>query len=501
MGPPSVVVNADHEVVHLSANAGKFLELGGGQPTMNLLQLVPPTVRSELRAALFRAAESLTPVQADGGPIHIDGHATAVNIRIVPAQEIAPGYLLVVFEPTGMAAKTPAAEDGQSGEQPEPLVRHLERELESVKGRLRDTVEQNEASTEELKASNEELQAMNEELCSATEELETSREELQSINEELTTVNLEMKVKVDELAHANSDLQNLMASTSIATIFLDRDLTITRYTPAAAGIFNLIPGDVGRPLAHLRHHLAYPELISDAQHVLQALVPIEREVSDEAHWYLARLQPYRKLEDRIGGVVLTLVDITERRRATEALRESEERLRLLIESAKDFAIFSIDPQRRVRSWNPGAKAMFGYSESEILGRTADILFTPEDRAKGVPERELQLARTEGRAASDRWQLRKDGSLFFASGSVTPLGDSTAAERGFVKIIHDLTETKRAQETLREHMEELTRFNAVAIGRETRMIELKKEVDDLRSRLGEPLRYAVERERESEQTQQ
>jgi two-component system CheB/CheR fusion protein len=145
-----------------------------------------------------------------------------------------------------------------------------------VKSRLRDTVEQYEASTEELKASNEELQAMNEELRSATEELETSREELQSINEELTTVNLEMKGKVEELAHANSDLQNLMASTAIATVFLDRELVITRYTPTAVQLFHLIPGDLGRPLAHLQHTLDYPELLHDCQEVLAKLVPIER---------------------------------------------------------------------------------------------------------------------------------------------------------------------------------------------------------------------------------
>lgn len=203
-------------------------------------------------------------------------------------------------------------------------MRQLERELEQVKSQLRDTVEQYEASTEEMKASNEELQAMNEELRSATEELETSREELQSINEELTTVNSEMKVKVDELAHTNSDLQNLMASTSIATVFLDRNLGITRYTPSAVDLFHLIPTDLGRPLAHLKHKLDYTELIPDAERVLKTLVPIEREVRDEEHWFLARMQPYRTLEDHIAGVVLTFVDITERKRADEALRQQME---------------------------------------------------------------------------------------------------------------------------------------------------------------------------------
>jgi len=243
-----------------------------------------------------------------------------VDIRVAPAHEIAPGFLLVVFEKR-LAPHPGAPADEAATAVPEPVVRHLERELEQVKGRLRDTVEQYEASTEELKASNEELQAMNEELRSATEELETSREELQSINEELTTVNQEMKGKMDEIAHANSDLQNLMASTSIATIFLDRDLGITRYTPTAVDLFHLIPGDLGRPLAHLKHKLEYPGLIDDAEQVLRTLVPIEREVRGDGTWFLARFQPYRTLEDHIAGVVLTLVDVTDRRKATEALRE------------------------------------------------------------------------------------------------------------------------------------------------------------------------------------
>ena len=156
---------------------------------------------------------------------------------------------------------------------------------------------------------------MNEELRSATEELETSREELQSINEELTTVNHELKSKVDELGHANSDMLNLMDATAIATVFLDRELRIKRYTPSAVSLFNLIATDIGRPLADLSPRLAYGELGQDAQRVLQRLAPIEREVGQPGgRWYLARLLPYRTIEDRIAGVVLTFVDITERRR-------------------------------------------------------------------------------------------------------------------------------------------------------------------------------------------
>jgi two-component system CheB/CheR fusion protein len=320
LAPPSVLINTDHELVHLSERAGDFLQFSGGEPSTNLLHVVHPMLRAELLTALLRAKDLSETVESLGAPAEIDGRSCLVDIRVTPAQEIAPGYLLVTFERHG--AGEPTAKAGNpAASAPEPVARHLERELEQVKGRLRDTIEQYEGSTEELKSGNEELQAMNEELRSATEELETSREELQSINEELTTLNQEMKGKMDEVAHANSDLQNLMASTSIATVFLDRDLAITRYTPSAVDLFHLIPGDLGRPLEHLKHRLDYPELIADVEQVLRTLVPIEREVRGDGKWFLARLQPYRTVEDHIAGAVLTFVDVTDRRNATEALRE------------------------------------------------------------------------------------------------------------------------------------------------------------------------------------
>jgi two-component system CheB/CheR fusion protein len=319
--PPSIIVNEAQDVVHISEHAGEFLQFTGGEVSTNLLRIVRPELRVELRTALFRTAETGENAAATRVSVEIDGKHWLVNLRVSPAPDIAPGSLLVVFDkfPVDAEAKPPG--DQKEHGPPEPVVRHLEREIELLKGRLRDTIEQSEASTEELKASNEELQAMNEELRSATEELETSREELQSINEELTTVNQEMKLKMDEIARANSDLQNLIASTAIAIIFLDRELSITRYTPTAVDLFHLIPGDLGRPLAHLQHRLEYPELIADAEQVLRTLVPIEREIRGDRDWFLVRLQPYRTLEDHIGGVVLTFVDITERRRTTEALKE------------------------------------------------------------------------------------------------------------------------------------------------------------------------------------
>ncbi|RYD36834.1 MAG: hypothetical protein EOP86_04920 [Verrucomicrobiaceae bacterium] len=222
------------------------------------------------------------------------------------------------------------------------ITRHLEEELEQTRRRLRDTEEQHRASIEEMKAGNEELQAMNEELRSAGEELVTSREELQSVNEELQTVNQELKSRVEELSHTNSDLQNLMAATDIATVFLDRDLRIKRYTPSAVALFNFIPGDLGRPLLDLTHRLDYPDIDTDARRVLETLAPAEREACAGERWYLARMQPYRTVEDRIAGVVLTFVEITERRAAAERLREGEQRFRSLVESRAQ-AVREMDP--------------------------------------------------------------------------------------------------------------------------------------------------------------
>lgn len=456
LAPPSVLVNDDYDILHLSPRAGRFLRFAGGSVSTNLLSVVHPSLRLELRAALFRAAQNGEDVDAGGVPVELESGWRLVDIRVRPLREPerpdAPIYsLLVVFDDHapedvgGAPVVARAEEDG--------VAQRLDREIGHLKGHLRSTVEQYEATTEELKASNEELQALNEELRSAGEELETSREELQATNEELLTVNAEMKSKVEETSRANSDLQNLMAATQIATLFLDRSLRIQRYTPPTVELFNLIPTDTGRPVGDLRLRLRYDNLADDARRVLDSLVPIEREVqSDDGRWFLARVQPYRTIEDRISGVVLTFVDISERRRAEEARRQSEERMRLLVESAKDYAIFTLDSERRVTGWNSGAELILGYSKAEILGQLGDIVFTPGDRAEGVPQNETQTALDEGRATNERFHQRKDGSRFFGSGVTTTLGGDDGQVRGFVKIMRDLTEQRRAQEAVRESEE-------------------------------------------------
>jgi len=196
-----------------------------------------------------------------------------------------------------------------------------------LKAQLRSSNEQHEFQQEELKASNEELQAMNEELRSAAEELETSKEELQSINEELRTVNQELKIKIEETTLTSNNLQNLINSTEIGTIFLDRSFRIALFTPSAQNIFNLIPADFGRPLSDITNKLDYADLLPNAETVLDKLITLEREVcTTENKIFLMRMVPYRTAEDRINGVVITFVDITASKQTEVVLKENMDEL-------------------------------------------------------------------------------------------------------------------------------------------------------------------------------
>ena len=210
-------------------------------------------------------------------------------------------------------------------------IEQLLQELQFSQSQLRASREEYEGANEELRAANEELQSVNEEYRSTAEELETSKEELQSINEELQTVNSELKIKLESVSRAHSDVQNLMAATDVGILFLDPQLRINRFTPLLSELFNIATGDEGRLITDFTHRLDYDDLAADARKVLRDLHSSEREVhGKDGSWYLTRLKPYRTVEDKIDGIVVTFVDIGERRHAEDALRESESRMRIMV---------------------------------------------------------------------------------------------------------------------------------------------------------------------------
>jgi two-component system CheB/CheR fusion protein len=235
-------------------------------------------------------------------------------------------------------------------------------------------------------SSNEELQSLNEELQSTNEELETSKEELQSINEELATVNAELQTKVADLSRANNDLNNLLAGTGIATIFVDSQMRVLRFTPGAASVISLIASDLGRPVGDVASKLVgYGSIVADTKSVLDTLVPKEIEVETAAGtWYIMRILPYRTLDNSVEGAVITFVDITEMRRVARALQQAEavQRLAVVVRDARD-ALAVHDLQGRILAWNPGAERAYGWTEAEAMTMNVRDLIPKGDRAKAI----------------------------------------------------------------------------------------------------------------------
>jgi two-component system CheB/CheR fusion protein len=445
-GPPSVVITEEHNIVHSSEQAGRYLQVAGGEPTRDLIRLLRPDLRPEVRTALHQAVRERQTVEIKGINATLDDGVHLVDITVHPVlQESDParGYLLVTFDEQGRVPEE--TQPRQLNVAHDTVTAQLEEEVGKLKQHLRSTIEQYETQVEEAKASNEELQAMNEELRSAAEELETSKEELQSVNEELTTVNQELKIKIEELGLTNNDFQNLINSSEIGTIFLDRHMRVKMSTPAANQIFNLLRTDVGRPLTDITSNLLYDDLHEDVQRVLGDLQTLDREMPTRTgRWIFTRLRPYRTTDDRIDGVVITFQDITGRRRAEEQVRQSEERLRLLIDGAIEYAIFTMTTDGVIDSWNSGAERMFGYRADEIIGKHFDVLFTAEDRAAGQAAQELATARETGRAADERFHVRRDGSRFYCSAATIRLGET----QSFAKIARDLSVQQQARDALR-----------------------------------------------------
>jgi two-component system, chemotaxis family, CheB/CheR fusion protein len=444
--PPSFVVNEESVLLHASPLATRFLQMPAGEPSRDIFRILIPELRADVRTALHLAAQQRGPVEVGGIRLANAAGGQRLTVKVRPSlREDDPprGYFLVVVEEETQPPDAPAAPPVHLQSPAEPESRRLEDELQRVKSQLRMTIEQYETHSEEARAANEELQAMNEELRSAAEELETSKEELQSVNEELTTVNQELKIKIEELGLTNNDFQNLINSTDIGTIFLDRLMRVKLSTPAAQKIFNLLPSDIGRRLSDITSRLLYDGLHDDILQVLDTLQTVEREVqTKEGRHYLMRILPYRTIDDRIDGVSMTFHDVSDWRQAESRVRTSEERLRFLVESAADYAILTMTGDGTIDSWNMGAERTFGYRTEEILGQDAAILFTPEDRALGIPAQELNTARIIGKADDERWHIRKDGTRFYCSGVVTRIGDGPRF--GFAKIARDLTAQRQSE---------------------------------------------------------
>ena len=331
-GPPSVVVNSEGDIIYVSGRIGKYLEPPSGKVNHNVFAMAREGLREELGVAIHNATTRKTPFTARSVRVKSNGGSTTINLTVKPlADPAAPqGLLMVVFEET--AVEQP---HGATAKEPTPLdptvpPNELEEELRHTRESLQTTVEEMQTAQEELRATNEELQSNNEELQSTNEELNSSKEELQSLNEEMQTVNAELQTKMGELSQSNSDMKNLLNGIEIATIFLDNNLAVKRFTPESDRIVHLVAGDVGRPLSHFATNLKYDRLVEDAKAVLDRLMPKDGQVeSKDGRWYNMRILLYRSADNAIDGVVMTFADIT-------ALKQSEESSQVAREYAESI---------------------------------------------------------------------------------------------------------------------------------------------------------------------
>lgn len=330
--PPSALVDAAHQIVHLSRNAGRFIQHSEGTFSAKLPLIVRPELRLDLKVGLDRAFSQMQPTMSYPVPVDFGDSQRRVALQIspVPTADATVHQALVLFLDAGPVT---AADAGPPSGLPSDETRRLFADLRAAQEALVASRSEHESAMEDLRAANEELQSINEEYRSTSEELETSKEELQSLNEELQTVNSELKSKLDSISTSHSDLQNLTSATEIGTLFLDSKLRIRMFTPPMADLFNIAEMDVGRTITDFTHRLRYDSLEDDAQRVLRELVPAESEVqSRDGRWFMMRLRPYRTVEDRIDGIVLTFIDISGRRETERELSESRERYALLFNS-------------------------------------------------------------------------------------------------------------------------------------------------------------------------
>ncbi|MBW6401390.1 response regulator [Roseomonas sp. HJA6] len=320
--PAAVLVDRQNACLYSLGPTDRYLRVAPGPPTHDLLAMAPPSLRTRLRAAIRQASQGKARVIVAGGQVQREGAPTSFSIDVRPVSHDGDTLYLICFVDTptksGPGLRAAAAEDLSR-------VAELEQELEATRLELQGTIHSLELAAEEQKTLHEEALSVNEEYQSANEELLTSKEELQSLNEELTALNSQLQETLERQRTTSDDLQNVLYSTDVATLFLDTNLRIRFFTPATKALFHVIANDVGRPLSDLRALAADDSLLADARAVLKTLAPSEREIeAPGGGWFMRRILPYRTHDARVEGVVMTFTDITERKHAARALEEAKQ---------------------------------------------------------------------------------------------------------------------------------------------------------------------------------
>lgn len=521
--PPGVLINADLHVMQFRGPTGTYLEPPPGKASFDILKMAREGLMLPLRSVINQARKTNKTARKENVRFMHDGKTRAVDLEVIPLKNLREHCFLILFEEpkkTRRADKIKPAAPPVSKKQERSRIADLETEIAETREYLQSLQEQHEAAIEELQAANEEVQSANEELQSVNEELETSKEELESANEELTTVNEEMQNRNLELNRLINDLGNLQASTRLAIMLLGRDLTIRRFSPQAQKQFDLLATDIGRPIGHIRHGLVRaPSLPPNGQNggsdedlpvdlestfagVIADVQEQECEVRDRAgRWFLMRVRPYMTLDNKVDGAVLVLVDIDALKRGEQAIAEARDYAESIVATLRE-PLLVLDKNLRIESANRAFFRAFRVEPRETLGK---FIYDLGNRQWDIPRlRELLGEILHGNTTIEDFPVEHHfeplGRRIMLLNACRVADTRRKSDRILVAI-EDITERSEAEQKLREnhaqllaYTEELGRFNQAAVGRELRMIELKKEVNVLSMRLGQPAPYSLEFER-------
>ena len=390
--PAGVLVNDNGDIIYISGRTGKYLEPAVGKANLNIFAMLREGLRNEFPVAFRQAINKKDLVTLNSLKLGTNGNTQLVNIKIQYVEKPEPlkGLVIIIFQDVveihdlipeaGKAKKTLTS----------ARQKELEDELQNTREEVQSTLEEMQTSQEELKSTNEELQSTNEELQSTNEELTSSKEEMQSLNEELQTVNAELQSKVDDYSRVNNDMKNLLNSTDIATLFLDKDLNIRRYTDQATKIFKLIKSDIGRPFTDLVSDLIYPELTADALEVIRTLVFIQKPIpTNDGRWFSIRIMPYRTFDDRIDGLVITFINISDHKQLEVELFETNQMQSLLVNASSDV-IIRLSTDWKILEFNTEAERFFDRKRKDVINQNYFEMFVPEPKRKQAGKDMIQL---------------------------------------------------------------------------------------------------------------
>ena len=456
--PPAVIVNGDMEVLHFRGRTSPFLEPASGKASFNLLRMARQGLAAALQIAIKKAKKTDAVVKKQSIPVQLDGGQRFVNIEVAPIRVTSENnrcFLVLFAENTpvkGEATLKSAAAKSRSADSRE--VVRLKRELTESQDAMGALIEVHEASAEELRSANEEVLSANEELQSTNEELETSKEELQSANEELNTLNEELRNRNQELGQSNSDLVNVMSSANLPLVLVGSDLTIRRFTPTVDKAFHIIASDIGRPITHIRSKIRTPDLKQLILKVIDSLAPVEREIQDEeGHWYSLQVRPYKTLDNKIDGAVLSLVDIDTQKRSSEQQRKAKEFAEAIVDTVRE-PLLLLDSDLRILKANSSFYEAFHVIPQETehkflyrigneqwnipkLRKLLENMFTEETDRSGV--RDFEVGH-DFPGIGHKTMLVNARRVYESSRSREPL---------VLLAIEDITARKQTQDALRE----------------------------------------------------